>query len=109
METILAYALDLGSKLCVLEESWRRLGGVTEPFLGVCEGSEACVRTSRGVKVTLGKACQRFCDQTGDVLGVLNPPPRGRFYFSDPTRETKLRRAVRKGVTFDYSGRTGDV
>ena len=109
METILAYALDLGSKLCVLEESWRRLGGVTEPFLGDCEESEACVRTSRCVKMTLGKACQRFCDQTGDVLGVLKPPPWGRFYFSDPTRETKLRRAVQKDVTFDYSGRTGDV
>ena len=84
METILAYALDLGSKLCVLEESWRRLGGVTEPFLGVCEGSEACVRTSRGVNVTLGKACQRFCDQTGDVLGVLNPPPGEDFIFRIP-------------------------
>ena len=85
METILAYALDLGSKLCVLEESWRRLGGVTEPFLGVCEGSEACVRTSRGVKVTLGKACQRFCDQTGDVLGVLNPLRPGEdFIFRIP-------------------------
>ena len=55
--------------------SWRSPGGVAEPFLGVCEGSAACVRTSRGVKVTLGKACQRFCDQTGDVLGVLKPPP----------------------------------
>ena len=85
METILAYALDLGSKLCVLEESWRRLGGVTEPFLGVCEGSGACVRTSRGVKVTLGKACQRFCDQTGDVLGVLKPsPPGADFIFRIP-------------------------
>ena len=106
METILAYALDLGSKLCVLEESWRRLGGVTEPFLGVCEGSEACVRTSRGVKVTLGKACQRFCDQTGDVLGVLKPPlPPGEDFIV----RIPLRRAVPKGVTFDYSGRTGNV
>ena len=79
METILAFALKLRSKLTrlggVLEESWRRPGGVSELSLGVFEGSEACVRTSKGGKATLGKASQRFCERTGDVEGVLKLPP----------------------------------
>ena len=59
-----------------MEEFWRRLGGVSELSLGVFNGSEACVRTSKGGKATLGKASQRFRDRTGDVLGVRKTPPR---------------------------------
>ena len=83
METILAFALNWRSELThlggVLEEFWRRPGGVSELSLGVFEGSEACVRTSKGGKATLGKASQRFGDRTGDVLGVLKPPPPGQI------------------------------
>ena len=81
METILAFALNWRSKLThlggVLEEFWRRPGGVSEPSVGVFEESEACVRTSKGGKAMLGKASQRFSDWTGDVLGVLKTPPPG--------------------------------
>ena len=83
METILAFALNLRSKLTrlgeVLEESWRRLGGVSEPSLGVFEGSEACVRTSKGGKATLGKASQRFCDRTGSETPPSPQPPGDKF------------------------------
>ena len=52
------------------------------------EGSEACVRTSKGGKARLGRASQRFCDQMGDDLGCSeNPsplPPRGNFIFRIP-------------------------
>ena len=94
METILAFALNLKSKLTrlggVLEESSRRLGGVSEPSLGVFEGSEACVRSS---KCMLGKASQRFSDQTGDVLGVLKTPPPGviLFFGSHHRNQTQTR------------------
>ena len=78
MEIILAFALNMISKLTrlggVLEESWRRLGGVSEPSLGVFEGSEACVRTSKCGKAMLGKASQRFSDRTDDDLGGYHPP-----------------------------------
>ena len=82
MEATLAFAWNLSSKLTrlggVLEESWSRPGGVSEPSLGVFEGSEACVRTSKCGKAMLGEASQRFSDRTGDVLGVLKPPlPQG--------------------------------
>ena len=79
METILLFALNLTSKLMrlggVLEESWRRAGGLSELSLGVLEGSEVCVTTSKGGKATLGKASHRFRDRTGDVLGVPKTPP----------------------------------
>ena len=60
METILAFALNLRLKIMVLgrvlEESWRRPGGVSEPSVGVFEESEACARTSKCGKAMLGKA-----------------------------------------------------
>ena len=64
MEATLAFAWYLRPKITslggVLEESWRRPGGVSEPSLGVFEESEACVRTSKGGKAMLGKHLSVF-------------------------------------------------
>ena len=51
-------------------------------------------------------ASECFHDWTGDVLGVLNPPPPGVIYFSDATSE--LSRDIQKAEVFDYSGRNDD-
>ena len=53
MEVTLAFAWNLSSKLT-------RPGSVSEPFLGVFEESEACVRTSKGGKAMLGKHLSVF-------------------------------------------------
>ena len=85
----------------VLEASWGcfgsswdvlgRPGGVSEASLGVFEGSDACVRTSKDGKAMLGKASQRFSDRTDVELGVLKPPSsppscpaRDNFIFGIP-------------------------
>ena len=100
METILAFALNWRSKITrlgeVLEESWRRPGGVSEPSLGVFEGSEACVRTSKGGKARLGEASQRFWDWMSDDFGgsenaPLPPPGVISFFGSHQKNQTRRR------------------
>ena len=44
-------------------------------------------------------------DFGGSENRLLSP---GSFYFSDPTRKTRLGGGIRKGEAFDYSGRNGE-
>ena len=103
METILAFALNWRSKLThlggVLEEFWRRPGGVSELSLGVLEGSEACVRASKGGKARLGEACQRFCDWMSDDFGGSEnpPPPPGVILFFGSHQKNQTRRRHPEG------------
>ena len=98
METILAYALDLGS-------NFMRLGGVLEASRRDLEAS------SRRLKHTLGRLkaarrCQskhfqvfvaRVVVQKGHELPPL-PLPLGVVFFLDPIRKTKLRPGTRRSI-----------
>ena len=110
METILAYALDAGSK-------FMRLGGVLEASRRNLEAS------SRRLKHTLGrlKAARRYQSKHFQIFVArmvvqkgheIPLHPGGRFFFLDLVRKTKPRRGTghsigKEGIILYETKRTG--